>query len=227
MRQRYNFSAEQKLNYVLRWTEGRDSLHRTASLAGISVGTLRRWIFSYQTFGIKGLDATSKNFRYPATLKEMAVKDYLDGIGSHSAVCKKYGIKSEKQLRVWILKYNGHEKLNASRTGGILIMTEGRNTTYDERVEIIKYCIEHGNNYAETTQKYQVSYNQVYTWVRKYKKSGIEALQDRRGKRKGQDEMSELEKLKARNKLLEAENQKKQMEIDFLKKLEEIEGRRF
>ncbi|GEM_PF-4890869 len=26
-------------------------------------------------------------------------------------------------------------------------MTNGRKTTYDERVEIVKYCIEHQNNY--------------------------------------------------------------------------------
>ena len=40
-------------------------------------------------------------------------------------------------------------------------MTKGRKTTYEERVEIVKYCIEHQNNYAETAQKYQVSYQQV------------------------------------------------------------------
>jgi hypothetical protein len=37
----------------------------------------------------------------------------------------------------------------------------------------------------------------------------------------------ETEKLKAKNRLLEAEIRTKQMEIDFLKKLEEIERRRF
>ena len=105
-------------------------------------------------------------------------------------------------------------------------MTIGRKTTFDERVEVVKYCIEHQNNYAETAQKYQVSYQQVYSWTSKYQKYGVEALQDKRGKRKSKDEMSELEKLKAQNKLLEAENRRKQMEIDFLKKLDEIERRR-
>lgn len=106
-------------------------------------------------------------------------------------------------------------------------MTNGRKTTYDERVEIVKYCIEHQNNYAETAQKYQVSYQQVYAWTNKYENDGVEALQDRRGKRKMENEMSEIEKLKAQNKLLEAENRRKQMEIDFLKKLDEIERRRY
>jgi transposase-like protein len=106
-------------------------------------------------------------------------------------------------------------------------MTKGRKTNYEERVEIVKYCIEHQNNYAETAQKYRVSYQQVYSWATKYETDGIEALQDKHGKRKTLDEMSEIEKLRAENKLLEARNKRQRMEIDFLKKLEEIERRRF
>ena len=130
-------------------------------------------------------------------------------------------------LHEWVLKYNSHKELKTSGTGGTPIMTNGRKTTYDERVEIVKYCIEHQNNYAETAQKYQVSYQQVYTWVSKYENGGVEALQDRRGKRKNESEMSEMEKLKAQNKLLESKNYRQQMEIDFLKKLEEIKRRRY
>ncbi|VBB04810.1 trp repressor/replication initiator, partial [Lucifera butyrica] len=33
---------------------------------------------------------------------------------------------------------------------------KGRKTTYEERVEIVKYCIEQQNNYAKTAQKHQV-----------------------------------------------------------------------
>ena len=47
----------------------------------------------------------------------------------------------------------------------------------------------------------------------------MEALRDRRGKRKPEAEMSELEKLRA-------EKEHAQMEADFLKKLAEIERRR-
>jgi transposase len=42
-------------------------------------------------------------------------------------------------------------------------------------------------------KKYRVSYQQVYSWIRKYQTQGIEALQDGRGKRKKESEMSELE----------------------------------
>lgn len=221
------FTAEEKLKYVLRCIEGKDSINHIATLIGVDHAALRQWIHNYQSLGMDGLRTTSKNSTYSTTLKEMAVKDYLDGLSSISGICKKYGIRSTRILRDWILKYNSHEKLKASGAGGSPIMTNGRKTTYDERVEIVKYCIEHQNNYVETAQKYQVSYQQVYTWTSKYEKDGVGALLDKRGKRKNEDEMSELEKLKAQNKLLEAQNRRQQMEIDFLKKLEEIERRRY
>lgn len=48
---------------------------------------------------------------------------------------------------------------------------------------------------------------------------------DRRGKRKSKSELSDEEKAAARLRQLEAENKRLQMENDFLKKLNEIEGR--
>ncbi|WP_195990357.1 helix-turn-helix domain-containing protein, partial [Clostridium sp. D53t1_180928_C8] len=76
-----------------------------------------------------------------------------------------------------------------------------------------------------TAEKYKVSYQQVYTWVKKYKENGYDALVDRRGKNKAFDELSESEKFVAQLKLLEAENRRLKMENDFLKKLDEIERR--
>lgn len=226
MGQRSNFSAEEKLKYVLRCIEGKDSIQHTAAMIGVGPESLRQWIRRYQSLGIDGLITTGKNSFYSPALKEIAVKDYLAGIDSLTGICKKYGIRSTTQLWHWILKYNSHEELKASGTGGIPIMTNGRKTTYDERVEIVRYCIEHQKNYAKTADKYQVSYQQVYTWTSKYENDGVEALQDRRGKKKNENQMSELDRLRAQNKLLEAENRRKQMEIDFLKKLKEIERRR-
>lgn len=37
-------------------------------------------------------------------------------------------------------------------------MTKGRKTTYEERVDIVKYCIEYQHNYSETAEHFQVSY---------------------------------------------------------------------
>ena len=139
MERKSKFSIEEKLQYVLRCLEGRDSIRHTAGLIGISKETLREWIMNYQSLGIDGLSNSSKNSSYSAQLKEMAVEDYLTGAGSHMEICKKYGVKSTHQLRSWILKYNNHEKLKTSGTGGTAIMTKGRKTTFDERIEIVTY----------------------------------------------------------------------------------------
>lgn len=227
MGQKYSVSYEERLDAIEKYLRHEDSLNHLAKQLKVGLSSIKQWLVTYQSLGPEGLMETSKNMHYSSELKVAAVIDYLAGAGSYIEICKKYGIKSNRQLRNWVSKYNCHEKLKSSGTGGVPIMTKGRKTSYEERVEIVKYCIEQQNNYAETAQKYQVSYQQVYIWTTKYETNGIEALRDKRGKRKAMDEMSEMEKLRAENKLLEAKNKRQQMEIDFLKKLEEIERRRF
>ena len=39
-------------------------------------------------------------------------------------------------------------------------MTKGRNTTYEERIALVKECIENGYNYGEIAKKYKVGYNE-------------------------------------------------------------------
>jgi hypothetical protein len=106
-------------------------------------------------------------------------------------------------------------------------MTKGRKTTFDERIEIVQYCISHNHNYSETAEKYKVSYQQARNYTVKYESEGVGALKDKRGKRKLVEEMTELERLRAENKILRAEKERAEMEIRFLKKLEEIERRRY
>ena len=105
-------------------------------------------------------------------------------------------------------------------------MTKGRKTTFEERIEIVQYCIAHDHNYAETSEKYQVSYQQARNYTIKYETGGVDTLRDNRGKRKNPDEFSELERLRAEVKLLKAQKDRAEMEVSFLKKLEEIERRR-
>ena len=105
-------------------------------------------------------------------------------------------------------------------------MTRGRKTTFDERVEIASYCISHNYNYAEAAEKFSVSYQQARNYTVKYENKGVDALQDNRGKRKSEDTLTEIERLRAELRLEKAMRQKAEMEASFLKKLDEIERRR-
>ena len=83
-------------------------------------------------------------------------------------------------------------------------MTKGRNTTQEERAEIVAFCIEHGKDYGLTIETYNVSYQQIYSWVKKYEEKGVEGLTDRRGKTKPESELTEEERLRQENKILQA-----------------------
>jgi transposase-like protein len=223
MGRKAKYSYEIKRKIVDRCISGKSNPNHEGSLLGINPARIGEWISLYESMGDSGLITSSKNSRYSASLKHSAVQDYLNGQDSYLVICKKYSIRSTSQLRNWIMKYNGHEKLKSSGIGGKPIMTKGRKTTYDERIEIVEYCIIHQKNYNETAEKYQVSYQQVYSWIKKYENAGVSGLLDKRGCKKPLEEMSELEHLRVENRLLKAQNKQQEMEMNFLKKLDEIE----
>ncbi len=97
-----------------------------------------------------------------------------------------------------------------------------RKTTIDERKEIVNYCIEHNRNYKETAVLYDVSYSQVYSWVKKYDNDGEEGLIDKRGHHKLDDELDELERLRRENVRLKRQLEEKDMAVELLKKVKEF-----
>ena len=97
-----------------------------------------------------------KNKSYLVELKYQAVGDYLSGGGALREICRKYGIRSTRQLRNWIKLYNSHKELKCY-TGGSR-MTKGRDTTYEERIALVHECIENGYNYTGIAQKHKVGY---------------------------------------------------------------------
>ena len=166
-----------------------------------------------------------KNKKYSEELRKQAVKAYLSGEGSQREICKKYEILDAHTLRDWILWYNGHrEYKERSSAKGEIYMTKGRKTTQEERAEIVAFCIEHNKDYGLTVETYNVSYQQIYAWVHKYEEGGVDKLKDNRGRTKPVEEMTEVEKLKAEMKILEAKNRQLEIENAFIKKLQELKG---
>lgn len=168
---------------------------------------------------------THKNKKYSVELKIQAVQSYQNGEGSLREICRKYGISDKHVLQDWIMWYNGHrEYKERSSAKGEIYMTKGRKTTQEERAEIVAFCIEHNYDYGLTVETYNVSYQQVYAWVRKYEEGGVDKLRDNRGRTKQVEEMTEVEKLKAEMKILEAKNRQLEIENEFIKKLQELKG---
>ena len=110
---------------------------------------------------------------------------------------------------------------------GDVYMNKGRKTTLEERVEIVQRCINHNNDYKGTAELYDVSYRQVYRWVKKYNEFGEEGLIDSRGKKKIESSLTKVEKLERKIKQLERELELKERETTVLKKLKEVERRRY
>lgn len=219
------YSAAEKISIVEEILAGKTSYNGAAKRLGVDFCTVRTWVSKYTSIGIESFIEPSTNRHYSREVKEKAVHGYLRGEGSYRELCEKYQIKSTTQLKTWVKMYNSHDEIRSSGTGGN-IMTKGRKTTFDERVEIVEYCIAHNRNYAETAEKYKISYQQARSYTVKYDNCGVEALQDRRGKPKSKEDMTELESLRAENRILRAEKERVQMEVDFLKKLDELERRR-
>ena len=225
MGRKVKYSSKEKINAVKEYLDGKGSMKTIAQRLGIAFQSFKQWVKNYEAMGIDAFK-TNHNKHYSKAEKEQAVAAYLAGEGSHMEICQKFKILSTSQLKSWIKKYNGHEELKVSGTGGLTIMTKGRKTSFEERIEIVEYCIAHDHNYTATAEKYEISYQQARNYTVKYEDGGVDALQDRRGKRKSENMMSELERLRAEVKLLKAEKKRAEMEASFLKKLDEIERRR-
>lgn len=228
-RKEKRISSIKKIEALEKYNRGEGSQESIAREYGVTKASFQQWIVKYETMGMSGLVTTNINNRYNTELKTAAVEAYLRGEGSQLDICKKFNIHSKTQLQNWVTLYNnGHKDFRAKGRGRRINMTEkGRSTTLNERIEIVSYCIANGKDYALTIEEFGVSYQQIYSWVRKYEENGVEGLIDRRGKRSSIEEMSEVERLQAENKMLKAENKQKEMEIAVLKKVQEIERRRY
>lgn len=220
------YTAEEKYNIIKEYSEGSYIRKEIAKKYQISIYTLQMWRDRFNHYGIEGLKSSTSNKRYPKELKENAVKDYLSGKHSQYELLFKYDISSRGVLYRWIKKYNSHMELKDTKNGDRINMANRKNTDWIERIEIVNYCIANNLDYNKTAEKYKVSYQQVYSWVKKFKDGREDALKDRRGRKKETKELTSDELLKLKIKKLEAENESLKAENLLLKKLEEIERRR-
>ena len=218
---------EEKVKIVRRYLAGEISISGAAEEFGVGHTSIKEWIVQYKAEGIAAFLPHNRNRKYSPELKLQAVQDYLSGGGSLLEISKKYGLRDKRQLRDWIKVYNAHGDFNSVKfSGGGSYMKQGRDTTQEERIQIVKECLASGKNYGEMALKYKVSYQQVRTWTLRFEEMGEAGLEDRRGKRKkNQAPRTELEKAQIEIEQLKHKLYLAEMERDLLKKLDEIERR--
>jgi transposase-like protein len=216
-----------KVELVERYLEGEISAKeagRLAGLAGNSADTFHKWVNIYRNEGPAGLLEQSHNRHYSEETKLQAVYDYLDGKGSQMVIAARYGLRSKRQLQMWLKEYNTHGEIKSRTSGGGSYMRKARQTTPEERLEIVQDCLANNKNYGAAALKYNCSYQQVRNWVLRYEKMGSAGLEDRRGRRTGtQPARTPEEELRDKIAELERKNRDLQMENDLLKKVRELE----
>jgi len=206
------------------YLDGIGSYNYLADKYNIGSRTLKDWVAKYRLHGIAAFYTQTGNASYSASFKMMCVEEVLMGVGSVEDIVAKYNISSGKILRNWILRYNANRELKDYAPKREVYMADARRkTSIEERKEIVKYCIEHNRNYKEAASIYDVSYNQVYSWVKKYDMNGEEGLTDKRGRHKTDNEVDELERLRRENARLKKQLEEKDMLTELLKKVQEFE----
>lgn len=169
----------------------------------------------FDNAGVDGLIESTAWKTYSKELKINAVEDFLQKDLTIIEILEKYTISSDSVLIRWVKKYTSHSELKDSGKGMSQTMTKGRKTTFEERIEIVDHCFKHLKNYQSTSEIYEVSYQQVYQWVKKYEVAGEEGLRDRRGRTKEEIELTAEEKLQLEIKRIERENERLRAENLF------------
>jgi len=223
MGRKAKYGSDFKMEVVQKYLVGYGSSIQLGKKYDCPGDSILEWVAQYENYGEKAFVLNHYNNSYTHELKQSVVEEYLAGGISQQNLCFKHNIPSPKQLRDWIKVYNGHKKLKPYKTSGGIIMTKGRKTNYEERITIVEHCIINGLDYNATAKKYDVSYQQIYSWVSKYNANGASALKDNRGRGKSKEDMNEVESLRNENKLLQAKLAYLEMEQKLKKKVQEMQ----
>jgi transposase-like protein len=218
-------SPEWMIARVQEYLSGKGSFKSVAAANGIGETTLVGWVQKYREQGVGAFAFRGGNACYSKEFKIQCVEAVLRGEGCVNDIIAKYNISSRSVLMRWIKRYNANKELKDYDPKQEVYMADARRkTTLDERKEITEYCISHNKDYKGTATRFDVSYSQVYTWVKKYLENGEDGLTDRRGHHKTDDEVDELERLRRENLRLKRQLKEQDMLVELLKKVREFEG---
>lgn len=209
------------------YERGNGSFLSIANLLEAEKSTVRQWYLRYKEHGPSAFEILDKNSSYSKSFKASVIEEYSSGQYSIPDLAAKYNI-AYSVVRNWIDKwYNGIEIKDYDPKGDVYTM-KSRETTFEERLEIVKWVIENDMSYKNAATKYSINYALVYKWTKGYLDKGEEALEyKKRGpKLKSQidkNNLTEVEKLKLELEKEKALRKRREFELEVLKKKEEFE----
>ena len=221
------YSVEVKIKACKDYENGDNSFSGIADEIGTALEVVRRWYLTYKEHGPTAFETSNQNCSYSKEFKLSVVEEYITDKYSIADLAAKYNI-SYSVVRGWIRKwYNGIEIVDYDPKGDVYTM-KFRKTTFEDRLEIVKWVIENDMSYKDAADKYSITYALVYKWTRAYIDKGPEALryQKRGPKPKSEiDEISltEVEKLKLELEKEIALRKRREFQLEVLKKKEEFE----
>ena len=167
--------------------------------------------------------------KYSYEFKKKLVLEYLNGKGGTDFISKKYGFKSNSQLRKWIAAYNkfGDEGLKRSRKNDIY--------SFEKKLSVVELYLSGEISYQDLAlQEGITNPAMIAGWVRRFRVAGPDALRPHKKGRKKTlnkpdsnmqnklDEESTVDTSAEHVKELEDELLKLRIENAFLKELRRL-----
>ena len=226
MGRKNKYTVEQKVKACEDYLSGKKSaivIARELSMNKHGRRTVLRWVYSYKANGAKIFEDKHKNASYAKEFKEKVVREYLSGKGSLETLANKYHISRDTTVLSWVKKYNNHIELKDYKISSEVYMADTLKVNKEKKIEIVKWCLDHDRNIVLTAAHFKGNYAQIYQWVKKYELNGEDGLDDKRGKRKKEEDLTEVEILQRKLKQSEAEKEEFRKKYELLKKAEQVE----
>lgn len=201
---------------------GKGSYDSISKSIGVSSTVLQQWYSAFTYHGTSAFDSSNRNKAYSKQFKTALAQMYLTGECSTMELSGKYNI-SLGMVKCWIKKYNEGIELRDYDPKGEVYTMKSRKTTYEERLEIVKWVIENNLNYKEAAEKYGVKYASIYQWVKKYQTDNETSLEyKKRGPKESskinESELDEIGKLKMELEREQIRREQAEFRLELLKK---------
>lgn len=222
MGRKAKFSKEIKITACKKYKAGKGSFGSIAKEVGCAEPVLRKWYYDYINHGDSIFDEKPRNDSYTVEFKLEVINEINKS--SITSASSKFGI-SRSVAQKWFLSYNNGETIKDYSPCGEVYTMKARKTTFEERIDIVKYVLENDNDYKGAADTYSIPYASVYQWVHKYLQYGEESLRDSRGRPKKDGfkrELTELEKKDIEIERLKRELERHKRAEEILKKNLEI-----